>query len=258
MKEKSLEKSKNKGRKKQGGFYKFLKWFACLFYRKRKFVGTENIDKNQPVMVIGNHAQLHGPFTCEFYFPFKKSIWCTGEIMDKKEASRYCFEDFWSGKPKRTHWFYKIVAKMIGPLCCYVFSNAETIPVYTDNRVISTFKKTIEALKEGDNIIIYPEGYEPHNNIVNEFRKNFVDVARLYYKATGKEILFVPMYKTPKLKTVCFGTPIKFDASDDIENQKEVICSYIQDEISRLAQELPVHTVVPFANIAKKDYPKSK
>ena len=32
---------------------------------------------------------------------------------------------------------------MIGPLCCYVFSNAETIPVYTDNRVISTFKKTI-------------------------------------------------------------------------------------------------------------------
>ena len=55
-----------------------------------------------------------------------------------------------------------------------------------------------------------------------------------------------------------FGKPIKFNPNDTIENQRKVICDYLKQQITALAQELPEHTVVPYANIAKKDYQKSK
>ena len=34
--------------------------------------------------------------------------------------------------------------------------------------------------------------------------------------------------------------------------------NYLKNEITKLAKDLPVHTVVPYLNIKKKDYPKSK
>ena len=40
-------------------------------------------------------------------------------------------------------------------------------------------------------------------------------------------------------------------------NRYEAI-NYLQKEITKLAQELPVHIVVPYNNIKKKNYPKSK
>ena len=66
------------------------------------------------------------------------------------------------------------------------------------------------------------------------------------------------MYNAATLKKVVIGKPIKFNASDKIDNQRKIICDYLKEQITLLAQELPQHTVVPYANISKKDYPKSK
>ena len=125
-------------------------------------------------------------------------------------------------------------------------------------RGISTFKNSVKALKQGAHIILYPEYHKPYNNIVNEFQTKFVDLARLYYKDTGTELSFVPMYIAPKLKTIVYGKPIKYNSAELIEQQRTTICEYLKTEITNMAQQLPVHTVIPYENISKKDYPKSK
>ena len=43
-----------------------------------------------------------------------------------------------------------------------------------------------------------------------------------------------------------------------IEEQRENVCKYIQDEITSLAKELPVHKVLPYNNVGRKNYPNSK
>ena len=66
------------------------------------------------------------------------------------------------------------------------------------------------------------------------------------------------MYNAHKLKKVVFGKPIKFDANNDIVEERKRICDYLKSEITALAEGLPRHRVVPYANIKKKHYPYSK
>ncbi len=243
--------------KKKPLFFRFLRSTLGLFYGKREFVGIENIPSDGAIFV-GNHAQVHGPIACELYFPARKYVWCIGQMMKMKEVPDYAYEDFWSKKPKAIRWFFRMLSYIIAPLASYVFNHADTIGVYKDARGITTYKQSVQALHEGINLVIFPENRQSYNEIVNEFQDKFIDVARLYYKKHKRAVAFVPMYNAEKLKKIVFGKPIVFSPDQPIDKQRKAICDYIKSEITRLAKELPVHTVIPYDNIAKKNYPKSK
>ena len=104
-------------------------------------------------------------------------------------------------------------------------------------------------------MIIFPECYDPYNHIVNRFQDRFIDVAKLYYKRTGKAVSFVPMYIAPALKKMYLGKPIAFCPDVPMEQERQRICSYLMDEVTNIAVHLPRHTVVPYPNIPKRDYP---
>ena len=107
-------------------------------------------------------------------------------------------------------------------------------------------------------MVIFPEHDVKYNHIIYEFQNKFIDVAKLYYKRTGKELAFVPLYIAPKLKKMYLGKPIHFCASDPIDSERRRICQYLMDEITRMAVSLPEHTVIPYRNIPKKRYPMNK
>ena len=234
--------------------FRIIRWLVWLFYPKTAVEGLEYLPE-EPCIVVGNHTQMNGPICGELYFPGKRRIWCAAQMMHLKEVPAYAFQDFWSGKPKWTHWFYKILSYIIAPISSCVFNNAYTIPVYHDNRLTTTFKRTITALEEDTNVIIFPECYEPYNNIINQFQNRFVDIAKLYYKRTGKELQFVPMYIAPKLKTIYLGNPVRYCAAEPMEQERQRICTHLMEEITRIAINLPRHIVVPYANISPKEYP---
>lgn len=233
--------------------YRFIRWLVALFYPKTAVEGVENLP-DEPCIIVGNHTQLNGPVCAELYFPGERTIWCASQMMYLKEVPGYAFEDFWSRKPKYTHWFYKLLSYIIAPLSVCIFNNAHTIPVFHDNRLLSTFRKTINALDSGTNVIIYPECYTPHNQIVNQFQEKFVDVAKLYYKRTGKSLSFVPMYIAPELKTMYLGKPIVFSPDTPMDAERTRICNYLMDEITNIATALPKHLVVPYENVSRKHY----
>ncbi len=252
-----IKKENLKTNKKKPFLFKLTAGIIRIFYRKRKFVGVENLP-DEPALIIGNHAQLHGPLACQLFFPTYKYIWCIGQMTVTKEVPAYAYQDFWSMKPKWIRWFFKIVSYLIAPICGYLFSRADVIPVYKDKRLIKTFNLSMEKVNDGANVIIFPECLEPYNEIVNDFQDKFIDTARFYYRKYKKELYFVPMYNAVRLKTIVFGKPIKYDANLEIELQREKICQYLKDEITRLAKELPRHKVVPYANVGRKKYPYSK
>lgn len=234
-------------------FYCVVRWFVRLFYPKITLVGTENIP-NEPCLLVGNHAQMNGPIIGDLYIPEKRSIWCAGEMMHLKEVPAYAYQDFWSAKPKVVRWFYRILSYLIAPIAVGIFNQPHIIAVYKDSRILSTFRQTVNALGNGANVVVFPERDEPYNHIVNQFQDGFVDIARLHTRRTGNPLPFVPMYVAPKLKKVYFGVPITFCSDNPKEQERQRICSYLMNEITRLAESLPCHTVVPYNNIAKKDY----
>ena len=250
-------KNSKKTKKRKNWLFKFLSKIVSGIYGKKKLVGLENIP-TEPAIIVGNHAQIHGPLSAELKFPYKKSIWCIGALMNMKEAPAYAMDDFFKYKSKKPLWFYKMLAYISAVVSVYMYKHADVIGVYKDLRGITTFKKSLRAIKDGDHIIIFPECHTEFNEIVNEFQTKFVDLARLYFKDSGKEISFVPMYNAAKLKTIVFGKPIKFDSSAPIDEQRKTVCDYLKNQITIMAKELPEHTVIPYANISKKKYPKSK
>lgn len=237
--------------------FETIKGLIRLFYCKMEIIGLEDLPKNNTI-IVGNHTQMNGPITGELYLPDHCYIWCAGEMMHLKEVPKYAFTDFWSQKPAWTHPFYKCLSYLIAPLAVCLFNNARTIGVYHDMRIMSTFKTTCSMLKDGANILIFPEKDEKYNNILYRFQENFIDVARLYYKKTGIRLTFVPMYIAPTLKKSYLGTGITFDPENDIAEERRRISSYLTGQITSMARELPLHTVVPYRNIPKKYYLTNK
>ena len=240
--------------KKTTWIYKVLRWLIWLFSPKYRLEGTENLPQ-KPCVIVGNHSHMFGPIAGELHMPGKHYVWCAGEMMNWSEVHDYAYRDFWSDKPMP--WFFRFLSYLITPLAVCLFNNAHTVAVYHDTRLISTFRDSIQKLQEGYSMVIFPECYDEHNNIVHGFQDKFVDLARFYYKKTGTELQFVPLYICPALKTMTFGTPILFRANADIREERARICGGLMDAITGIAVSLPEHTVVPYPNVSKRYYPKN-
>lgn len=237
--------------------YRLIKWLVWRIYPKIEVVGSENLPE-EPVIIVGNHCQMNGPIAAELYCPGAHYTWCAGQMMHKEDVAAYAFADFWSQKPKWTHPFYRILSHLIVPFSVCIFNEANTIGVYHDSRIVGTFKNTVKRLQEGNHVVIFPEHDVKYNHIVYEFQSRFIDVAKLYYKKCGKEICFVPMYLAPKLKKMYFGKPIRFCADAELGEERERICRELMQQITEIAVSLPEHTVVPYRNIPKRQYPSNK
>ena len=225
-------------------------------YPKMEIQGAENLPEGGAILV-GNHAQIHGPLAAELYFPEGRYTWCAAEMMTLGEVPAYAYRDFWSQKPKYSQWLYHILSYLIAPLAVFLFNNANTIPVYHDTRVLRTFRETVKRLCEGNKIVIFPEQDRKYNHILYEFQKHFADTALMYYKKSGKPVFFVPMYITPRLRRIVFGPPVTYNPELPLEEERSRICDALKTEITALAMKLPRHTVIPYRNIPKRDYPSN-
>lgn len=238
------------------GCYRVIRGIVQLVYPKITIEGLDNLPQ-EPCLLVGNHCKMNGPIIGELYIPGDRAIWCAGEMMEWSAVPDYAFQDFWSQKPRWIRWYYRILSYLITPISVCVFNHANTIPVYRDQRIMTTFRQSVTRLTEGANVVVFPECAQPHNRIVNAFQEGFVDVARLYWKKTGKEVSFVPLYIAPTLKKAYLGKPIRFCASAGKEEERRRICGELMDAITKLAQSLPLHTVTPYNNIPKRDYPQN-
>ncbi len=234
--------------------YRIIRALVKLFYPRTKVVGAERLPDG-PCVVVGNHAQMNGPIVGELYFPGPRYIWCAGEMMHLREVPDYAFQDFWRDKPRSVRWLFRIFSYLIAPISVCVFTNARCIGVYHDMRIMSTFRETIGKLKAGERIIIFPEHDVPGNGLLWELQDRFVDLARLFYRQTGKKLLFVPLYVAPAFRTLYLGEPLRFDPASDAAAERERIALGLTEAITGLARALPRHRVVPYRPMPKKLYP---
>ena len=234
-----------------------LKWLVKMFTPKMQVEGLEHLPEGG-CMIVSNHAHLYGPIAAEIYLGSDRYTWCASQMMNLKEVPAYTFHEFWSMKPRYRLWFYRVLSHLIAPLAVYIFNCANTIPVYYDVRVMTTFRQTLRLLREGMKIVIFPEHTVAHNNIVYDFQEHFADVAQMYYSLTQQELCFVPMYISPKLKKMVLGEPVRYHHDQPMDEERKRICQELMDAITRIGRSLPPHTVVPYAVIPRKEYPSNR
>ena len=237
--------------------YRIVRGLASLFMPKFQAEGIENL-LDGPAVVVGNHSQAFGPVAAELYFPREHYTWCISEMMEKECVADYAYQDFWSKKPVLVRPFFRLFSYMLPRISEIVFTNADTIPVYRDKRLMKTFQLSCDKLKDGASVVIFPEEYTEYNNIVHKFQRGFVHLGKYYYRQTGESVAFVPMYVCPKLGKLVFGKPIMYNPNTASAEESERICSYLQDSISEIAYNMPRHRVVPYPNVSKRNYPTNE
>ncbi len=237
--------------------FRMIRGIVRLVYPKIETVGTDVIP-DEAVVFVGNHCQMNGPIVGELYMPRKSCTWCAGQMMTLREVPAYAYRDFWSKKPRAVRWLYRLASYLIAPLCGLIFNNAATLPVYRDNRIMTTFRTTVRALSEGTSVVIFPEHEAAHNRIVYDFQDRFIDLGRLYHKRTGKSLAFVPMYLAPRLRKLFFGAPVVFDPDAPIAAERERIKRELMGRITEIAEAQPLHTVIPYPNLPKRLYPTNR
>lgn len=226
-------------------YYKFARKLARLVCPRATTIYEEKPD-DEPAVFVANHSNVSGPILMTLDFERKHSTWAISYACEKEKCGVYAYHDIFFGESRKVKWFWRILAKIMSVALPPIMRYSDTIPVYHDQRVLGTFKKSAAALADGRDLVIFAESPERYSEYVNKLQTGFVDVARTYYRETGKRLKFYPVYIEKHLKTIAVARPITYDPDMPMSACRGVICDFLLDGIDRLGRSLPSHKPTPF------------
>lgn len=211
-----------------------------------KLVGLENvhIGEDGTAVLLCNHGELYGPVVTNLYLPIQFRPWAISEIYDSKDAAEYLYRFTF----KRQKWLLPFLRHPTAVLCARLLSwlmhSMGCIPVYRDQprKLIATFRKSIEAMQAGDNILLFPEnpnaayqnaGYSAGGDIA-AFFTGFVMLGSMLYERTGKRVQFIPLYASKEHRTITFGQSTFFDPDALPVPEKQRIADHLRGEMLRM------------------------
>ncbi len=218
-----------------------------LYYHR--VVGVRNADgyEEGSIILVSNHGELYGPVVTNLYIPISFRPWCISSMMEKDVIVRYIYENTLIRQKWLPNFLKMPLTKIICPLCLWVFNSLEAIPVYRDNprELIKTFRKTIEAMQAGDNILVFSrarvkpkapgqKGYVSEG--VGDLYTGFAMIAPAYYQKTHKKAVFIPIYASKRLRTISFGQGIIYRPEAPATQEKLRIVSELQAGMEELYQ----------------------
>ncbi len=216
-----------------------------------KLYGREKIDPTHfPSIFVCNHGIIYGPISAVIYLPTYFRPWIDRKMLNRSEAAEEMYRRFLFRIPLLTTRAKKRVARALARPVVWGLNSCNPIPVERDNlrNVMSTFGLTVEALKEGDNVLLFPE--RPHTTkigdretVVHETETvgamftGFANLGKIYYEATGKALRFYPLYTNKRSHTLRIGDPVIFDPTAPHKEEKQRIASTLRARMLSLKQE---------------------
>lgn len=200
----------------------------------------------EPAVFVCNHANIIGPVMMTLYFERKHKSWIVHCALDKTKTANFAYHDILFGDSRRNKRFNRALSKVIKQLLPTLLKYEDYIPVYHDSKIATTFKQSVKALNDGEDLVIFAESTERYTEYINRLQPGFVDVARLYHRRSGKRLSFYPVYIEKKNAVISIGKPIVYDPEIPMDEQREIITDYLADNIDRLARKLPEHKPAPF------------
>ena len=228
-----------------GLYYKIMRGSLRINFPNAETV-FEAQPEDDPAVFVCNHARITGPVMMTLDFPRKHRAWAVANAMDPQKAKNYAFHDVFLGRSRKHQGFYRFLSRIVARALPPLLTGSDTIPVYHDKNIVSTFKQSVKTLTEGKDLVIFAEAPARFSAYVNELQPGFVDIARIYYRKTGKKLLFYPVYLNKKLAVISVGVPIAYDPDRSLDEQRCTIAAYLRDNIDRLARQLPAHKPIPF------------
>ncbi len=226
-------------------YNKFMHRICLMMFPKADTVCEEPLT-DDPAVFVCNHSNIRGPVMMTLHFKRRHKSWTISCATDKEKTPNYAFHDIFVGESRRFKGFYRFLSRIVAVLLPTLLKYEDVIPVYRDGNITKTFRQSLKAMENGEDLVIFGESTERYTEYINRLQPGFVDIARLYYRRTGKRLNFYPVYVEKKNAVISVGKPIAYDPELKPEEQRKVITDYLCDNIDRLARQLPEHEPAPF------------
>ena len=209
--------------KKKKLYFRILKKCMKVKYKKPNFIYLgEPVSKG--ALILSNHEGTDAPMSLEIYLDAPLRMWGAHE-MNSGLRKLYGYQTKIYYHQKK-HWnltLARLFCLIASPLTNLFYSGLDLISTYSDLRFRTTINESIEAIKSGDNIVIFPE--ESSKGYLKElegFHAGFVVLASYL----AKENIDVPIYVSYYRKednTYIFDKPIYFsELSKNGETREEI------------------------------------
>ncbi|MDR3292910.1 MAG: hypothetical protein LBT20_02265 [Clostridiales bacterium] len=220
-------------------------------FLKPKLILSEPLP-DEPVIFMANHARMFGPVAMLFARRRPFRAWSNANLVFVKTSPRHMMRAFIPNANGVERFFVRILASLIAPPLASALKATGTIPVYRDLRIRTTYDKTFETLKEGLDILIFPDSIftddeNPYVGVLNDGAFKIFSLAATYYDITPPPVC--PVYCCKDLKTVCIGNVLRYDTNIDPKTASENLKKAVSDGIKALGESLPPHKIIAAADV---------
>ena len=205
-----------------------------------KTQGVENIDMAScPSVFICNHGVSIGPVAALIYLPVHFRPWIHDKMLvpeDAEATMTRTFENRYNFLGQRTK---RRIIRRVSVYMADAMASFNPIPVSRIDpmRMLNTVQSSIQALEEGDNLLIFPENPAEHYD-AESFRNlhpAFGILGYQYYQKTGKNLVFYPCFADKRGRRFAIGKPVVYTPTEDVQTGIRRVVSQVQAEMIELS-----------------------
>ena len=219
-----------------GRYFRAVRSIARVIFPK--YTCADPINTQSGVVFVCRHRNMNGPLTTLTWLENPVHVWAL-HVFEEKDK---CFHQFYDytftqrlGWPK---WAAYVLAKLISLLEPPLFESSGMIPVYRNSaHVIKTYRKSLEALKNGENVLLFPDvDYADGGSEVGALYDGYLLLHRLYRHETGKDLPFIPLYIDDKAHAIRMGEAVLFDGEGNFDAQKQRAAQRMTEALQRFTE----------------------
>lgn len=190
----------------------------------------------EPVVFVSRHRNLRGPIFSLLHLPREVHPWVYSVFCDPKSCYEHYIHYTFSVRLKWHKLFVILLTRILSHLVPILIKSMGGIPVYRRSaQVKKTFTKSLEALKRGESLIIYPDiDYTSTDDVPGQIYSGFLLIGQMYRKATGKNLQFVPLDVDMGRRALLMGNPVVFDGKRNFEKERERAAKALRGELAHL------------------------
>ncbi len=211
-------------------------------FNRHKMVNLDRVkqDPENPIVFLGNHAEIYGPIASALCFPVPVRFWVISKMMFKaKDVRAYLYENTFSKKTFLPVFVRKFLAWILGWLSVNVMSSLKAIAVYRDSpmKLRQTLRESVEALENGDNLMIFPEHPEGKyvKGGISELSPGFLMLAEAWWKKSGKKLRIMPVFANREQRTFTFGEEIGYEPENGYAAEQERVLKEAYEQLAALS-----------------------
>lgn len=223
---------------------RMLCWVAMPFLR-HKVIGKEYLRKEDyPSVFVCNHGFIYGPIAAALFLPTYYRPWIHDRMLREDLAQREIAMSFIRAKKFLGKRLFNTLTGFAARLTTKLLLSFRPIPVVRgasrDTR--STFDKSLVALTEGDNLLIFAEkglnmakGDNPDS--LRNLYTGFAHLGKLYHDATGQVLLFYPVFANRRQREIRIGPPVAYNPELSSRDAKQAVADELHQRIEALSQQ---------------------